>query len=90
MTGAELRERAPLGEPLTDYDRDHATLYLRLLDAEAEGADWQEVARLLFRIDPSVDRFRAELMYATHLARAQWLRDSGYKELFSNSSGQAS
>jgi hypothetical protein len=87
MTGAELRERAPSGEPLTDYDRDHAKLYLRLLDAEAEGADWQEVARLLFRLDPSADRARAEQMYATHLARAHWLRDGGYKELFSNGSG---
>lgn len=87
MTGAELRERAPSGEPLTDYDREHATLYLRLLDAEAEGAEWQEVARIVLNVDPSADPARAEQMHASHLARAHWLRDGGYKELFSTSSG---
>jgi hypothetical protein len=45
MTGPRLRARAPQGEPLTDYDRDHVALYLRLLDAEEAGADWREVAK---------------------------------------------
>jgi len=81
MTGAGLRERAPQGDPLTDYDRDHIALYLRLLDAEAQGADWQEVARIVLGVDPSVDRSRAELMHATHLSRAHWLRDGAYKDL---------
>jgi hypothetical protein len=87
MTGAGLRERAPQGEPLTDYDRDHCALYLRLLDAEADGADWREVVRVLFGIDPATDCGRAELMHATHLARAHWLREGAYKDLFSKSSG---
>jgi len=86
MTDAGLRERAPQGEPLTDYDRDHLALYLRLLDAEAAGADWQEVARVLLGVDPSVDRSRAELMHATHLARAHWLRDGAYKDLLAGRS----
>ena len=81
MTGAGLRERAPQGDALTDYDRDHIALYLRLLDADAQGADWQEVARLVLGVDPSADRGRAELMHATHLARARWLRDGAYKDL---------
>ena len=32
MTQAELRERAPEGVPLTEYDREIAPIYLRLLD----------------------------------------------------------
>ena len=36
MTAAELRDRAPQGDPLTDYDRAQATVYLRLLDADAD------------------------------------------------------
>ena len=36
MTAAELRDRAPQGDPLTDYDRAQATVYLRLLDADAQ------------------------------------------------------
>jgi hypothetical protein len=87
MTGAGFRERAPHGEPLTDYDRDHCALYLRLLDADADCADWQDVARVLFGVDPAADRGRAELMHATHLARARWLRDGAYRHLFSKSSG---
>lgn len=87
MTGPGLRARAPQGEPLTDYDRDHVALYLRLLDAEEAGADWREVAKLLFNVDPAVDRAGAELMHATHLARARWLRDGAYKTLLSKSPG---
>jgi hypothetical protein len=29
---------------LTGYDQEHLVTYLRLLDADAEGADWREVA----------------------------------------------
>ncbi len=81
MTQAELRERAPRGEPLTDYDRAQAAVYLRLLDAEAAGADWREVAQIVLGVDPQQDPARAETMHKTHLARAHWLRDGGYKEL---------
>lgn len=87
MIQAAIRERAPDGEPLTDYDRDQAVLYLRLLDADTVGAAWQEVAKLLFGVDPAADPTRAELMYGTHLARAKWLRDSGYKDLITRSPG---
>jgi len=31
---------------LTAYDHEHLVTYLRLLDAEADGADWQDVARI--------------------------------------------
>ncbi|HEV7285510.1 MAG TPA: DUF2285 domain-containing protein, partial [Kaistia sp.] len=32
----------PSSDTLTTYDREHMKLYLRLLDAEREGADWRE------------------------------------------------
>jgi hypothetical protein len=32
---------------LTDYDERHLVTYLRLLDADAEGADWREVAKVV-------------------------------------------
>ncbi len=78
-----LQDRAPTGE-LCDYDREHATLYLRLLDAEAAGADWREVAEVAMRLDVGRDVERARLVHATHLARARWLRDGGYKALLSS------
>ena len=38
---------------LTGYDEQHLITYLRLLDADAEGADWREVARIVLHLDPS-------------------------------------
>jgi hypothetical protein len=37
---------------LTGYDQQHLVTYLRLLDADAEGADWREVAKIVLHIDP--------------------------------------
>lgn len=81
MTQAELRERAPEGVPLTDYDREVAPIYLRLLDAETAGADWREVAKIVLGVDAAAEPQRAETMHASHLARARWLRDGGYRDL---------
>jgi len=83
MVGPALRIRAPQDASLTDYDRDHAVTYLRLLDAEEAGADWQEVSRVVLGIDPRGDFERAQVMHATHLARAKWMRDGGYRDLLS-------
>jgi hypothetical protein len=41
-----VADEAPHATALTGYDEQHAITYLRLLDAEAEGADWTEVARV--------------------------------------------
>ncbi len=86
MTQAELRERAPQGEPLTDYDREHAAVYLRLLDAEQAGADWRDVAKIVLGVDADQDAARAQAMHASHLARAHWLRDGGYREFLATRS----
>src|SRR5437867_3057853 len=42
---------APVEPFLTGYDMDHLVTYLRLLDADAEGADWREVARIVLNLD---------------------------------------
>ena len=47
-----VADTAPDATVLTAYDEDHLVTYLRLLDADSEGADWQEVARLVLHIDP--------------------------------------
>jgi hypothetical protein len=49
----------PTASVLTAYDERHATTYLRLLDADTEGADWKEVARIVLRIDPEREPERA-------------------------------
>jgi Uncharacterized conserved protein (DUF2285) len=76
-----VADLAPEDDGLTDYDRKHFATYLRLLDAEAEGADWAEVARIVLRIDPSKQRGRARLAWESHLARAKWMTQHGYQHL---------
>ena len=40
-----VSDTAPAESVLTSYDEQHLVTYLRLLDADAEGADWREVAK---------------------------------------------
>jgi hypothetical protein len=43
----DVADIAPSGPDLTIYDEEHGITYLRLLDADAEGADLQEVSRIV-------------------------------------------
>jgi hypothetical protein len=72
---------APTGDELTEYDRTHVKLYMRLFDADADGADWREVVKVLFGIDPAREPQRAKSVHASHLARARWMTRTGYRHL---------
>jgi hypothetical protein len=72
---------APTAAILTGYDERHLVTYLRLLDADSDGADWQEVAKLVLRIDPATEPDRARRAWETHLARARWMTEKGYRHL---------
>ncbi len=76
-----VADTAPTVAVLTGYDEQHVVTYLRLLDAERDGADWREVARLVLRIDPAREPARARRAWETHLARARWMAESGFKHL---------
>ena len=62
---------ASVGTEFTGYERDHLVHYLHLLDAAKEGADWREVVRVLFGIDPAMDPERARLVHRRHLEGAR-------------------
>lgn len=81
MTIEDFLDQPPGGAALTAYDRSHLKLYLRLLDADAEGADWKAVVQALFGIYPEAEPERAARIHAAHLARAKWMTTSGYGEL---------
>jgi hypothetical protein len=66
---------------LTPYDKEHAITYIRMLDADAEGADWRDVSRIVLHIDPDHDVQRARRAFDSHLARAKWMSREGYKHL---------
>jgi Uncharacterized conserved protein (DUF2285) len=72
---------APTSATLTAYDEMHLITYLRLLDADAEGADWAEVTRIVLKIDPAKEPVRARQMWESHLSRAKWMTEHGYKHL---------
>ena len=71
----------PTSSELTDYDRNHLKLYLQILDAAADGADWRDVVRVLFDIDAKADPDRAQKIHDSHLARARWMTTTGYRLL---------
>lgn len=74
-------DSAPGDQHLTEYDRAHIKLYMRLLDAEADGADWREVVEILFGIDPAREPERARQVHDSHLRRAHWMTHTGYRQL---------
>lgn len=74
-------DEPPVSQALTSYDREHIKLYMRLLDAERDGADWREAVHVLFGLDPESDSERFRSMHDTHLARAHWMTEQGYREL---------
>ena len=76
-----VSDAAPCEGVLTSYDEQHLVTYLRLLDADSEGADWREVALIVLHIDPTRDPERARRVWDSHLARARWMTEHGYQHL---------
>jgi hypothetical protein len=81
MASRIFEDRPPNGSGLTAYDEQHLVTYLRLLDADDEGADWREVVRVIFNLDPEREPERAKVMHDSHLARARWMTETGYRYL---------
>jgi hypothetical protein len=77
----DVANLAPTDSSLTKYDEEHIITYLRLLDAEKAGADWHEVARLVLHIDPAREPDRARHAFDSHMVRAKWMTEHGYRHL---------
>ncbi|MEM8992196.1 MAG: DUF2285 domain-containing protein [Pseudomonadota bacterium] len=76
-----LADAPPPDDCVTVYDRRHLKLYLRLLDAETDGAPLVEVARILLGIDAETEPDRARRVHESHLERARWMTENGYRDL---------
>jgi hypothetical protein len=81
MTAPPFETQPPQDEGVTPYDERHLVTYLRLLDAEADGADWREAVSIIFGINPALEPERAHAVHESHLARAHWMTKSGYRHL---------
>jgi hypothetical protein len=73
----DVADLAPSDPALTVYDEEHFITYLRMLDADREGADWREVSRIVLHLDPDRDPYRARQAFKSHLSRARWLIEHG-------------
>jgi hypothetical protein len=80
-TDHKIADQVPWSDHVTDYDRGHFDVYLRLLDATAEGADEDEIIRIVLNIDPAEEPERAHAMFESHLKRARWMAEMGYRDL---------
>ena len=76
-----FEDSPPQTERVNAYDERHLATYVRLLDADAEGADWREVVVVIFQIDPELEAERARKIHESHLARARWMTETGYQHL---------
>ena len=81
MSAPEFADEPPQSDRLSAYDERHLVTYLCLLDAEKDGASWEEAVSIIFAIDPASEPDRARRVYDTHLARARWMTEHGYKHL---------
>ena len=81
MTMPAFLDCPPVTERVNAYDEQHLATYIRLLDADAEGADWREVVTIIFGLDPAREPDRAKMVHDSHLARARWMTETGYRHL---------
>ena len=81
MATLPFDDRPPQTERVNAYDERHFVTYLRLLDADEEGADWREVVLIVFGLDPAREPDRAKIVHDSHLARARWMTEKGYRHL---------
>ena len=76
----DVADTAPSDSVLTVYDEEHL-ITLRLLDADAQRADWREVTRVVLHLDPEHESDRARKAFESHLSRAKWMTEHGYRHL---------
>jgi hypothetical protein len=76
-----LTRSAPTGGVVTDYDRAHFQLYVRLLDAHYAGLEADDICRQILEIDPASDPEGAQETLRSHLARAIWMSGVGFHQI---------
>jgi hypothetical protein len=85
----DVDDLAPVVPHVTPYDEAHFITYLRLLDAEADEADWTEVARIVLHRDPVAEVERTRSCWLSHLSRAQWMTKTGYRKILEQATTEA-
>lgn len=80
-----IADTVPWDDGITGYDRAHFDIYLRLLDAQDAGASTTEMCETVLGRDPVADPAASLKALESHLARAKWLSEQGYRDLLKSS-----
>lgn len=80
-THTAIADEVPWSDNITTYDEAHFVAYLQLLDASVAGVAIDEMARIVLGIDPAKEPDRAQKAVTSHLRRAQWMMEKGYRHL---------
>jgi hypothetical protein len=75
----DVSDTAPSDPVLTGYDEEHVITYLRLLDADAAGADCATSHASCCIFDPEHESDRARRAFDSHLSRAKWMTERSYR-----------
>jgi hypothetical protein len=76
-----VADLVPWDEKITPYDQAHFSRYLRLLDAVDAGAPPDEICAAILDRDAIADPVGAKKTLESHLARARWMYEQGYKDM---------
>ena len=76
-----IADEAPSSEEITPYDLAHITIYLRLIDADDEGAPVADMAPIRLGLNPAKQPDRASRVVESRLRRARWMTSTGYRQL---------
>ena len=71
-------------DDMTAYDEAHFTLYVRLLDAVNAGAKDGDMCKILLEIDAGYEPERAQQRLQSHLKRARWYTEEGFRHLIAD------
>lgn len=77
-----IASEVPWSTKLTPYDEAHFVVYLRLLDAKAKGASEDDMVQIIVESAPGMTPVDAARSMRSHLERARWMTEEGYRGLF--------
>jgi hypothetical protein len=86
----DVADTVPWSETITPYDEGHFVTYLRLLDADADGAEWSEAARIVLHRDSCAEPELTRRCWEEHMTRARWMTTKGYRKLLEQAAVQGS
>lgn len=72
---------APTDPTVTAYDERRFPLYIQLLDADVAHVSWEEIAGSVLGLNVKADATAARYTWRSHLARAKWMTEVGYRQL---------